>query len=167
MLLRDRNACPPSQLPKRHRRPSAHLATGDIRRAWFHAQAHARRAVRCQRALAASDAMFSIKEVDVGQAADLGTPARIIGNVSLLHRLALSVHTVSARGSRCVYLVFCRASYLVLGRRSCTLLLSLRRSCGDGPVVITGPKSCMRSIIRAFCIFVPFADELISQCSGF
>jgi hypothetical protein len=78
MPLRARNACPPSRLPKRHRRPSAHLATGDIGRAWFRAQAHARRAVRCRRALAGSDAMSSIKEADAGQAADLGTPARII-----------------------------------------------------------------------------------------
>ena len=72
MPLRARNACPPSRLPKCHRRPSARLATGDIGRAWFCAQAHARRAVRCRRALAGSDAVSSIKE------ADLGTPARII-----------------------------------------------------------------------------------------
>ena len=80
MPLRARNACPPSRLPKRHRRPSAHLATDDSSRAWFCAQAHARRAVRCRRALAGSDAVSSIKVVDVGQAADLGTPARIIGS---------------------------------------------------------------------------------------
>jgi hypothetical protein len=46
--------------------------------------------------LAGSDAVSNIKEVDVGQAADLGTPARIIGNASLLHRLALSVRTFDA-----------------------------------------------------------------------
>jgi hypothetical protein len=39
--------------------------------------------------------------------------------------------------------------------------------CGDGPVVIAGPKSCMRSIIRAFCIFVPFVDELYISIQGF
>ena len=43
-----------------------------------------------------SDATFSIKEVDVGQAADLGTPAWTVGNASLLHRLALSVRTFGA-----------------------------------------------------------------------
>ena len=29
------------------------------------------------------------------------------------------------------------------------------------PVVVVGTESCMRLIIRVFCIFVPFADELI------
>ena len=64
MPLRARNVCPPSQLPKCHRRPSAHFATGDSNHTWFCVQPHARRAVRCQRALATSDPVFSIKEVE-------------------------------------------------------------------------------------------------------
>ena len=82
------NARPPSRLPKRNRcPPSAHPATGDSSRARFRVQAHARRAVRCRRTLAGSDAVFSIKEVEVGQAADLGMPERVISNVSLLQRV--------------------------------------------------------------------------------
>ena len=48
---------------------------------------------------AASDAVFSIKEVDVGLAADIGTLARVpklVGNASLLNELALSARTFSA-----------------------------------------------------------------------
>jgi delta(3,5)-delta(2,4)-dienoyl-CoA isomerase len=48
---------------------------------------------------AASDAAFSIKEVDVGLAADSGTLARmpkLAANASLLHELALSARTFSA-----------------------------------------------------------------------
>ena len=93
MPLRARNACPPSRFPKRNRRPSAHLATGNSSRAWFCVQAHARRAVRGQRAVATSDAVFSIKEVDVRHKVDQGTPARmsiLVGDASLSRRLALS-----------------------------------------------------------------------------
>ena len=48
-------------------------------------------------------------EVDVGQVADLDTPARIIGNASLLHRLALSVRTFDAEEALRL-LGLCRAS---------------------------------------------------------
>jgi hypothetical protein len=58
----------------------------------------------------ASDSVSNIKEVDVGQATDLGTPARIIGKASLLHRLALLVRTFDAEEA--LRLVFCRASYV-------------------------------------------------------
>jgi delta(3,5)-delta(2,4)-dienoyl-CoA isomerase len=52
---------------------------------------------------AASDAAFSIKEVDVGLAADLGTLARapkLVANASLLCELALSARTFGAEEAR-------------------------------------------------------------------
>ncbi|KAF8472261.1 ClpP/crotonase [Russula ochroleuca] len=52
---------------------------------------------------AASDAAFSIKEVDVGLAADTGTLARVpklVGNASLLGELALSARTFGAEEAR-------------------------------------------------------------------
>ena len=166
MPLCARNACPPSRLPKRHRRPSAHLATGDNNRAWFCVQAHVRHAVRCQRALATSDPVFSIMEVDVGHVADLSTPAQmtiLAGDASLLHRLALS-----ERRRRCGHLVFCCTSCLVRGRGSRALQsLSLRRPLCGCPIIIMATKSCMRLMIRAACLFVQSLDELIFWCRGF
>ena len=101
--------------------------------------------------------MFSIKQVDVGQTADLGTPAWIIGNASLLHRFALSVCTFGAEDALQLLGLLSR---VVPG-------LGAEVFAWMNPVVIVGTESCMRLIIRAFSIFVPFAHELIFQHKGF
>ena len=61
MSLCASNARPPSWLSKRNRRPHQRASrTGDSSRARLRVQAHARRAVRCRRALAASDAVLEV-----------------------------------------------------------------------------------------------------------
>jgi enoyl-CoA hydratase/carnithine racemase len=83
-----------------------HPPAGDSSRAWRSIQA-------CAAALdtlctvdvrwAASDDSFSIKDVDVGLEADLGTPTwvpKLIGNASLLHELALSAHMFGAEEAK-------------------------------------------------------------------
>ena len=156
MPLCARNACPPSRLPKRHRGPRAHLATRDSSHSWFRAQAQARRAVCCRRALAASDAVSGIKEVDVRQAADLGTPARIIGNASLLHILALSLQTSGAEEA---LRLLGPLSRIVPGSRAEVLRTIVELAevfAWMNPVVIVGTKLCMCLIIRTFCILFDF-----------
>lgn len=57
-------------------------------------------AAACNVRLAATDSSFSIKEVDIGLAADVGSLQRLpklIGNASVLHELALTGRTFSAQ----------------------------------------------------------------------
>jgi hypothetical protein len=98
-----------------------------------------------------SDAVFGIKEVDVGQAADLGTPARIIGNASLFVRTFGAEEALQLLGLLSRVVPGLGAEFFAL----------------MNPVVIVGTKSCMRLVIRAFCIFLPSVDELIFQHRGF
>ena len=112
------------------------------------AMTHARRAVRwpCLTPCSASRRWTS------GRRRGLGTPARIIGNASLLHRLALSVCTFGAEEAL--------RSLGLLSRVVPGLGAEVLRAFVEfvevfarmGPVVIVGTKSCMPLIIRAFCI---------------
>ena len=85
MPLCGSNARPPSRLTKRNRcPPSADPATGDSSRPRLRVQTHARRAVRCRRALPVRRTPPTRRRT---RPADLGMPARIIGNASLLQRV--------------------------------------------------------------------------------
>lgn len=91
---------------------------------------------------AAADAAFSIKEVDVGLAADIGTLARVprlVGNASLLHELALSGRTFGADEARALGLV----SRVVRGSRAEVVRAALEFAAevaGKSPVAVVGTK---------------------------
>jgi delta(3,5)-delta(2,4)-dienoyl-CoA isomerase len=118
---------------------------------------------------AASDAVFSIKEVDVGLAADTGTLARVpklVGNASLLNELALSARTFGAEeAQRSLGLV----SRVVPGSRAEVVRAAIvefaevvaRKS----PVAVVGTKRFIAHALDHSCVFFsplfPSADELI------
>jgi delta(3,5)-delta(2,4)-dienoyl-CoA isomerase len=115
---------------------------------------------------AASDAAFSIKEVDVGLAADTGTLARVpklVGNASLLGELALSARTFGAEEARSS-LGF--VSRVVQGSREEVVRAAIvefaevvaRKS----PVAVVGTKRFITHALDHSCVFsFPFC------CLGF
>ncbi|KAF8266382.1 ClpP/crotonase [Lactarius quietus] len=92
--------------------------------------------------LAAADAAFSIKEVDVGLAADIGTLARLprlVGNASLLYELALTGRTFGAQDALRLGLV----SRVVNGSRGDVVRAALElagKIAGKSPVAVVGVK---------------------------
>jgi delta(3,5)-delta(2,4)-dienoyl-CoA isomerase len=92
--------------------------------------------------LAASDAAFSIKEVDVGIAPDIGTLARmprLVGNTSLLYELALTGRVFGARDALGLGLV----SRVVPGSRDDVVREALelaREIARKSPVAVVGVK---------------------------
>lgn len=92
--------------------------------------------------LAAADAAFSIKEVDVGLAPDIGTLARLprlVGNVSLLHELALTGRVFGAQDALRLGLV----SRVVHGSRDDVVGAALelaREIARKSPVAVVGVK---------------------------
>jgi len=96
----------------------------------------------CDVRYAASNTSFSIKEVDVGLAADIGTLARLpklTRNQSLVHELAYSARTFSAAEAKELGLV----SKVVEGGRQGVLdaALELARSIAEkSPVAVMGTK---------------------------
>ncbi|KAH9960036.1 ClpP/crotonase [Lactifluus volemus] len=91
---------------------------------------------------AATDASFSIKEVDVGLAADLGTLARmpkLIGNTSLLYELALEGRTFGADEASRLGIV----SRVVDGSREEVVSAAIAFAkvvAGKSPVAVVGVK---------------------------
>ncbi|KAI9431424.1 ClpP/crotonase, partial [Lactarius indigo] len=92
--------------------------------------------------LAAADAAFSIKEVDVGLAPDIGTLARLprlVGNLSLLHELALTGRVFGAQDALGLGLV----SRVVPGSRDEVVRAALelaREIARKSPVAVVGVK---------------------------
>ncbi|KAI9461067.1 ClpP/crotonase [Russula earlei] len=91
---------------------------------------------------AATDAAFSIKEVDVGLAADIGTLARapkLVANASLLNELAFSGRTFGADEAKVLGLV----SRVVPGSRDEVVRAALELAAGiaqKSPVAVVGVK---------------------------
>ncbi|KZT68475.1 ClpP/crotonase [Daedalea quercina L-15889] len=96
----------------------------------------------CDVRYAASNTVFSIKEVDVGLAADIGTLARlpkIAGNHSLLHEFAYSARDFSAAEAEKLGLV----SRVVQGGRDEVLTAALqtaRTIATKSPIAVLGTK---------------------------
>ncbi|KAH9931297.1 ClpP/crotonase [Fomitopsis serialis] len=96
----------------------------------------------CDVRYAASNTVFSIKEVDVGLAADIGTLARlpkISGNHSLLHELAYTARDFSAAEAEKLGFV----SRVVQGSRDEVLSAALqtaRTIAGKSPIAVLGSK---------------------------
>ncbi|KAI9437304.1 ClpP/crotonase [Lactarius indigo] len=92
--------------------------------------------------LAAADAAFSIKEVDVGLAPDIGTLARLprlVGNLSLFHELALTGRVFGAQDALGLGLV----SRVVPGSRDEVVRAALelaREIARKSPVAVVGVK---------------------------
>ena len=92
--------------------------------------------------LAAADAAFSIKEVDVGLAPDVGTLARLprlVGNASLLGELALTGRVFGAQDALRLGLV----SRVVPGSRDEVVRAALELACEiarKSPVAVVGVK---------------------------
>jgi delta(3,5)-delta(2,4)-dienoyl-CoA isomerase len=107
---------------------------------------------------AASDAAFSIREVDVGLAADTGTLARmpkLAANASLVHELALSARTFGAEEAlRSLGFV----SRVVPGSRAEVVRAAIvefaevvaRKS----PVAVVGTKQFITHALNHSCVFV-------------
>jgi len=99
-------------------------------------------ATACDVRYAASDAVFSIKEVDVGLAADIGTLARlpkVSGNQSLVHELAYTARNFSATEAEKIGLV----SRVVPGSRAEVLAAALETAkaiASKSPVAVLGTK---------------------------
>ncbi|KAI0820587.1 ClpP/crotonase [Trametes gibbosa] len=96
----------------------------------------------CDVRYAASNTVFSIKEVDVGLAADIGTLARlpkIVGNHSLLHELAYTGRNFSAAEAEKLGLV----SQVVQGSRDEVIAAALtlaKQVAEKSPVAVLGTK---------------------------
>ncbi len=105
--------------------------------------------------LAAADAAFSIKEVDVGLAADIGTLARLprlVGNVSLLHELALTGRVFGAHDALRLGLV----SRVVPGSRDDVVHAALelaREIARKSPVAVVGVKRFISHALDHSCVF--------------
>lgn len=106
--------------------------------------------------LAAADAAFSIKEVDVGLAADIGTLARLprlVGNASLLHELALTARVFGARDALRLGLV----SRVVPGSRDDVVGAALelaREIARKSPVAVVGVKRFISHALDHSCVFL-------------
>ncbi|EPS95693.1 hypothetical protein FOMPIDRAFT_1131961 [Fomitopsis schrenkii] len=96
----------------------------------------------CDIRYTASNAVFSIKEVDVGLAADIGTLARlpkVVGNHSLLHELAYTARNFSAAEAEKLGLV----SRVVQGSRDEVLAAALQTAqliAEKSPIAVLGSK---------------------------
>ncbi|KZT08840.1 ClpP/crotonase [Laetiporus sulphureus 93-53] len=96
----------------------------------------------CDIRYAASDAMFSIKEVDIGLAADIGTLARlpkIAGNMSMVHELAYTARNFSAVDAEKMGLV----SQVVQGSREEVVRSAVKLAtaiAGKSPIAVLGTK---------------------------
>ncbi|KAH9947066.1 ClpP/crotonase-like domain-containing protein [Amylocystis lapponica] len=96
----------------------------------------------CDIRYAASDTMFSIKEVDIGLAADIGTLARlpkIAGNHSLVHELAYTARSFSAEEAEKMGLV----SKVVHGGRDEVVRAALETAkaiAAKSPIAVVGTK---------------------------
>lgn len=95
----------------------------------------------CDIRWASSDALFCVKEVDVGLAADVGTLARlpkVIGSASLVSELALTARTMGAAEALQAGLVSCvaqdRAQLLTRGKQLAALVAS------KSPLAVAGTK---------------------------
>ena len=104
--------------------------------------------------LAASDTSFSIKEVDVGLAADIGTLARLprlVGNTSLLYELALTGRVFGAREALGLGLV----SRVVSGSREDVVKEALGLACEiakKSPVAVVGVKRFVAHALDHPCV---------------
>jgi len=100
----------------------------------------------CDVRYAASNAVFSIKEVDVGLAADIGTLARLpklVGNQSLVHELAYSARDFSAAEAEKMGLV----SQVVEGGREEVVeraLATAKVIAGKSPIAVLGTKRVLQ-----------------------
>ena len=107
---------------------------------------------------AAADASFSIKEVDVGMAADLGTLARVpklVGNVSLLHELALSGRPFGADEALRLGLI----SRVVPGSRADVVRAAIAFAelvASKSPVAVVGVKRFIAHALDHSCVSYPF-----------
>jgi Delta3,5-Delta2,4-dienoyl-CoA isomerase len=105
---------------------------------------------------AATDASFSIKEVDVGLAADLGTLARmpkLIGNTSLLYELALEGRTFGADEASRLGIV----SRVVDGSREEVVSAAIAFAkvvAGKSPVAVVGVKRFLAHALDHSCVRV-------------
>ncbi|THH11318.1 hypothetical protein EW145_g744 [Phellinidium pouzarii] len=99
-------------------------------------------ACACDARYVASDAMFSIKEVDIALAADIGTLARIskiTGNASIVSELALTARPFNAKEAR----AFGFVSRVVSGSRTEVVQAALETAqliSQKSPIAITGTK---------------------------
>ncbi|KAJ6556010.1 Delta2-dienoyl-CoA-isomerase [Mycena capillaripes] len=99
-------------------------------------------AAACDVRYAAENAQFSIKEVDIGLAADVGTLAylpKIIGNASLMRELAYSTAMFSADDAQRLGFV----SRLIPGSRAEVVGAALKLAeviAGKSPVAVSGTK---------------------------
>ncbi|KAI5118346.1 hypothetical protein M0805_009149 [Coniferiporia weirii] len=99
-------------------------------------------ACACDVRYAASDAVFSIKEVDIALAADIGTLARlpkIAGNTSLVRELALTARTFGADEARALGFL----SRVVQGSRTEVVRAALETAqliAQKSPVAVAGTK---------------------------
>ena len=113
--------------------------------------------------LAAADAAFSIKEVDVGIAADIGTLARLprlVGNASLLHELALTGRVFGAHDAHRLGLV----SRVVPGSRDEVVRAALelaREIARKSPVAVVGVKRFLSHALDHPCVFVLFLPRFV------
>jgi Delta3,5-Delta2,4-dienoyl-CoA isomerase len=114
---------------------------------------------------AATDAAFSIREVDAGLAADLGTLARVpklVGNMSLLHELALSGRTFGAEEAVRLGLV----SRVVEGSRGEVVRAAVGFAevvARKSPVAVVGVKRFVAHALDHSCVFslLPCAKSVI------
>jgi Delta3,5-Delta2,4-dienoyl-CoA isomerase len=103
---------------------------------------------------AAADATFSIREVDVGLAADLGTLARVpklVGNVSMLCELALSGRTFGADEALRLGLV----SRVVEGSREDVVRAAVAFAqvvASKSPVAVVGVKRFVAHALDHSCV---------------
>ncbi|KAL4244603.1 ClpP/crotonase-like domain superfamily protein [Abortiporus biennis] len=100
----------------------------------------------CDIRYAASNAVFSIKEVDVGLAADIGTLARLpklAGNQSLMHGLAYTTRKFSAQEAKKMGLL----SRVVQGGRDKVVKAALDTAkviAAKSPIVVIGTKMVLQ-----------------------
>ena len=104
--------------------------------------------------LAATDTSFSIKEVDVGLAPDIGTLARLprlVGNTSLLYELALTGRVFGAAEALGLGLV----SRVVAGSRADVVKEALGLACEiarKSPVAVVGVKRFVAHALDHPCV---------------
>ncbi|KAJ6556002.1 ClpP/crotonase-like domain-containing protein [Mycena capillaripes] len=103
-------------------------------------------AAACDVRYAAENAQFSIKEVDIGLAADVGTLAylpKIIGNASLMRELAYSTAMFSADDAQRLGFVSRHYSRVIPGSHAEVIGAALKLAeviAGNSPVAVSGTK---------------------------
>lgn len=106
--------------------------------------------------LAATDVAFSIREVDVGLAADIGTLARLpklVGNASLLYELALTGRSFDAQAALSLGLV----SRVVPGSRDDVVRAAIELACEiarKSPLAVVGIKRFVSHALDHSCVFL-------------